>query len=140
MFVYKKPEPAVYQSEATGAMFKFRQSSAHERQKLDLLAMSEDVHNNNKNLHVSIAMDGDDYYAGWLMEDFQGVHDESGKSHAFASFTLADRAGLAHTLKGADSAFAAWFASHCEEPEKKIEEAAPSERVVGASVLPAVQG
>jgi len=140
MFRYKKPEPATYRSEATGAEFKFRQSNQKEREKLNALVASENAYRNNQNLFVSEALASNDYYAAWLLEDFSGVEDENGKPHIFEKFDLMDKAGLIQTLKQTDSEFANWFKAHCEPAEKKIKEAATAEHVVGAAAVPAVQG
>jgi hypothetical protein len=140
MLIYKKPEPAIYRSASTGADFKFRQSTAREAEKLEIYIAAEDRFQNNKNLYVSYRVGQSDYYAAWLLEDFSGVEDENGKPHVFANFDLASKAGLMQTLKQTDKEFAAWFEGHCEPLEKKIEEAASAEGVVGPEVLPAVQG
>ncbi|GBU23814.1 hypothetical protein R83H12_00432 [Fibrobacteria bacterium R8-3-H12] len=137
MFRFKKPEPAVYHSEATGAEFKFRQSNAGEREKLELFVGIEQVRN-NPNSRMGSLMEKDNYYAAWLLEDFSGVEDENGKSHEFAKFDLDNKAKLIQTLKQTDSEFAPWFASHCEGVEKKIEEAPAAESLVGTASLPAV--
>jgi len=140
MFKFKKPEPAIYRSEATGAEFKFRQSNQKEKEKLDVLVASESVHNNNKNLFVSEALAKEDYYAAWLLDDFSGVEDENGKSHVFSKFDLEAKAGLIQTLKQMDSEFAPWLEAYCEPVEKKIKEAATAEHVVGPKDVPDVQG
>jgi len=140
MLRYKKPEPSVYRSEATGAEFKFRQSNGKERENLAIVIDSEAEWQNRKSQQVSCVRDKDDWYAAWLMEDFSGVEDENGKSHVFSQFNLANKAGLIQSLRQTDSEFAPWFAAHCEPPEKKIEEAAPAGQVVGTSELQGVQG
>jgi len=139
MFKFKKPEPATYRSEATGAEFKFRQSNDKEREKLEVLVSSASIHSNNDNLFVSNALEKTNYYAAWLLEGFSGVEDENGKPHRFEKFDLAAKAGLIQTLRQTDSEFISWFEAHCEPMEKKIKEAAPAERVVGAAELPNVQ-
>ncbi|MDR2554156.1 MAG: hypothetical protein LBC64_01900 [Fibromonadaceae bacterium] len=140
MFRFKKAEPAIYRSEATGAEFKFRQSSDKERENLAVLVETESAYQNKQSQRVSYVMEKDDWYAAWLMEDFSGVEDENGKSHVFAKFNLADKAGLIQSLRQTDSEFAAWFAAHCEPAEKKTETAPVAEQVVGTSELPGVQG
>jgi uncharacterized protein YdcH (DUF465 family) len=140
MFTFKKPEPAIYRSEATGAEFKFRQSNQKEKEKLTAMIDSEADMLNKKSQRVSFIVEAEDYYAAWLLEDFSGVNDENGKSHVFTNFDLADKAGLMQTLKQTDSEFAPWFEAHCEPVEKKIKEAATPEHVVGAAALPNVQG
>jgi hypothetical protein len=114
MFVFKKPEPFIYRSEATGADFKFRQSSAAEKHNLELYIEAEGNHRNNKNLLVSWHLGKDDYYAAWLLEDFSGVQDENGNPHGIANFSQPDKAGLIGKLRETDPKFEPWFASHCE--------------------------
>jgi len=139
MFRFKKPEPAIYRSEATGAEFKFRQSNDKEKEKLALLMDSEASYLNRKSQQVSYIIEKDDWYAAWLMEDFSGVEDENGKPHVFSKFDLANKAGLAQSLRQTDSEFAPWFAAHCE-PAEKNEKAPAAGQVVGASELQGVQG
>jgi hypothetical protein len=140
MFRFKKPQPAIYRSGATGAEFKFRQSNDKERENLAVLVNSEAEWLNKKRQQVSFILDSDDFYAAWLLDDFSGVEDENGKPHIFSTFDLAAKSGLIQSLRQTDSEFAPWFAAHCELPEKKIKEAAPAKDVVGAAKLPRVPG
>jgi len=122
MFVFKKPEPAMYHSEATGAYFKFRQSNETEKELLRHYTSAEDTYNNKKSLYVSEVLRNADYYAAWLMEDFSDVTDENGKPHEIKNFDLRAKAGLIQTLRQSDTEFSKWFASHCEGAEKKATE------------------
>jgi hypothetical protein len=122
MFVFKKSKPAMFNSEATGASFKFRQSSKSERDELELYIRSESEFKNKSSLLANWAMNRESYYAAWLLEDFSGVQDENGNPHGIASFGLGDKAGLMEKLKEVDPKFSSWFASHCEAAEKKIKE------------------
>jgi len=140
MFKFKKPEPAIYHSEATGAEFKFRQSNDKEREALEFFVRVEEGGNNRNNLRVLWAKERTNCYAAWLLEDFSGVEDENGKSHVFTKFDFEAKAGLMQTLRQTDSEFAPWFEAHCEPVEKKIKEAPAAEHVVGAAALPDVQG
>jgi len=135
MFIFKKPEPAIYHSEATGADFKFRQSTDAERG--NLLAYTDWE---NKSLYVSSLLENNDYYAAWLMEDFSGVQDENGKPHEYKKFDLRNKAGLIQTLKQSDPEFSKWFASHCEAAEKKAAETAAAGEVVESGSVQGVQG
>ena len=139
MFKYKKPEPAIYHSEATGAEFKFRHSNDNEREALEFFVRVEENGNNRNNLRVLWAKERTNCYAAWLLEDFSGVEDENGKSHVSRDFSFEAKVGLIQTLRQTDSEFITWFEAHCEPMEKKIKEAAPAERVVGAAELPNVQ-
>jgi len=140
MFVFKKPEPAIYHSEATDSDFKFRQSTDMENALLIEYIKVEDTYNNRKSLFVSSLVGKDDYYAAWLMEDFSGVQDENGKPHKIENFDLRTKAGLIQTLKQSDPEFSKWFASHCEAAEKKAAENAVAEQVVEPGSVQGVQG
>jgi len=135
MFVFKKPEPAIYHSEATDADFKFRQSTDAEKRYL-----VEYTDYESKSLYVSNLLEFDDYYAAWLMEDFSKVNDENGKPHKFKDFDLRAKAGLIRTLKQSDPEFSKWFASHCEGAEKKAAENAVAGQVVEPGSVQGVQG
>ena len=119
MFVFKKAKPAMFSSEATGSSFKFRQSSKSEQDELELYIRSESEFKNKSSLLASWAMNKEDYYSAWLLDDFSGVQDENGEPHGIANFSLQDKAGLIKMLKEAEPKFSAWFASHCEAAEKK---------------------
>jgi len=139
MFVFKKAEPVVYSSEATGAEFKFRQSSDGERAKFYSYVGYEKDSNNQESLWTEYLFHPDDYYAAWLLENFDGVQ-QDGKAHDIKNFNLRSKADLIQQLKKADDKFSPWFKSHCEPAEKKIEEVAASGELVDAGALPAVQG
>ncbi|MDR3001651.1 MAG: hypothetical protein LBU89_10345 [Fibromonadaceae bacterium] len=124
MFVFKKSKPAMFNSEATGSSFKFRQNSQKEQEELELFIRSESEFKNKSNLLASWAMNKDDYYSAWLLEDFSGVQDEDGNPHGIANFSLQDKAGLIKKLREVEPKFSPWFASHCEAAEKKITEVA----------------
>ena len=130
MFVFKKAKPAMFNSEATGSSFKFRQSSKSEQDELELYIRSESEFKNKSSLLASWAMNKEDYYSAWLLEDFSGVQDEDGNPHSIVNFSLQDKAGLIKTLKETEPKFFPWFASHCEQSEKKIKEVVADRKVV----------
>jgi uncharacterized protein YdcH (DUF465 family) len=140
MFVFKKAKSAMFNSEATSSVFKFRQSSKSERDELELYIRSESEFKNRHSLLASWAMNKEDYSAAWLLEDFSGVQDENGNPHSIANFNLQDKAGLIRKLKETDPKFEPWFASHCEQPEKKIKEMDADREVVEPGSVQGLQG
>ncbi len=130
MFVFKKAKPAMFNSEATGSSFKFRQSSKNEQDELELYIRSESEYKNKNNLLADWAMNKESYYAAWLLEDFSGVQDENGNPHGIANFSLADKARLIEKLKETEPKFSSWFTSHSEAAEKKITEVDTHREVV----------
>jgi len=139
MFVFKKSEPAVYHSEATGAEFKFRQSSEKDRIEFAGYVRFEKENFNDAILWAKYMYYPDNYYAAWLLESFSNVQ-QDGKALDIRDFNLHARADLIQKLKEADNKFSLWFKSHCEPPEKKTEEISIVGEVVEASALPAMQG
>ncbi len=138
MFLFKKPTLAIYNSEATGAEFKFRHCTEKDSEELDIYVGHEGNFNNQSSLWTNYAMHRDDYHAAWLLEDFSGVQ-QDGKAHDIKQFDLRSKAELIQKLKEADAKFSPWFEAHCEPAEKKIEEVASSGEVVDAGTVPAVQ-
>jgi len=140
MFVFKKAKPAMFNSEATGSSFKFRQNSKNEREELELYIRSESEFKNKHSLLADWAMNKDDYAAAWLLEDFSGVQDENGNPHGIENFSLPDKARLIGKLKETDPKFEPWFASHCEATEKKIKEMDAGREVVEPRSVQSMQG
>ncbi|MDR3001118.1 MAG: hypothetical protein LBU89_07625 [Fibromonadaceae bacterium] len=136
MFVFKKPELAVYQLAET--TFKFRQSSERKESDLENFIRFENDYKNNNNLLADYATNKEDYYAAWLLKDFFNVHDENSKPCNIRDFDLEAKVGLIRALKKTDSEFSKWFASHCEPAEKKTKEDVPVGEVVGSESVPGV--
>jgi hypothetical protein len=61
--------------------------------------------NNQSGFWADYALNKDDYHAAWLLDDFSGVQDESGKAHVISNFDLQTKAGLMKTLKQSDPEF-----------------------------------
>jgi hypothetical protein len=130
MLIFKKAITAVYFSETTEATFWFRQSSKKAKEELELYIRSESDHNNRKHLLASWALNKESYYAGWLLEEFNGVKNEQNNSHSITNFDIENKAMLIDKLKESDSQFLPWFEKHCEPAEKKIEEHAAAGEMV----------
>ena len=139
MLTLKEAEPSTYHSEATGAEFKFKQSTREQKYKFNEYMDFEKEINNQEDLWVDYLFNQAAYYAAWLLADFSGV-ECNGKAHERKKLSLPRRAVVIKELKKADAKFSEWFEAHCEPPEKKITEVAAGGEVVDGGSVSAVHG